>query len=618
MLTTDDSRGQSPPAQRALAVIRHTPDVHVAGALRVSPWLSVLSPHTLTLRPADPRPQALDLHGCGIVAGRFVTDTAALQAVLDDTPHWSPDALGSSARGVLTAYVWSPGEQALHILPDPWGGLVHRYREPGLEIISSDVGAVVKAMRAVGRRPRRSLEFATEVAAMGSGGLTPSSYEDVEVLDVLQRVRVDATGVTILDYGVAEDVFTPFSSYDEGLAAVRAEIEGNVAAVATAGRGDGPAVLAHLTGGIDTRMVLGATLAQGLTDQFAYLSLGPRTMPDRSIAERLAVEFSLTMTEFQGSDVLRVPGTLAEQATWPMEFSRGLLTAGPHSYRTASNTVVLSGGYGGYMKGNYSKVLESDDAALSRETSARITQRLWGPKAFSPDPERGLYTVDVVDRRVERFHQLRSSAVRRGLGPAEALDWLFISVRNRYFLAEATRTWNAYIHRFDPLYSIAGARLSLSLPRDTRATGTILLDLLRGWDERLPALPFDYPRVTAPYEVLRSPIKALGWGSPNTSPRYDPRPGPATPTTQLTVDPATPEVVARARELQAPLWQVRDLARVRADLREVLAAVGPAQLGHVFNMRQLDGMLRWELKHRGLIRQVHHLYAALLWYAVDS
>lgn len=560
----------------------------------------------------------LDVHGCGVVDGRFVTDTSGLQDLLDGSPRWTPDSLGSSIRGVLTAYIWSPEERAVHVLPDPWGGLVHLYREPGLEIISSDVSAVVRAMRLLGRRPRASLEFATEVAAMGSGGLTPSSYEDVEVLDVLRRVRVDADGASVHDYPLAQEVLTPFSSYEEGLAAVRAEIEGNVAAVAAASRDGGPAVLAHLTGGIDTRMVLGATLAQGLTQGFAYLSLGPRTMPDRSIAERLAVEFGLTMTEFQGSDVLRVPATLAEQATWPMEFSRGLLTAGPHTHRTASNSVVLSGGYGGYMKGNYSKVLEPGDATLSRESSARLTQRLWGPKAFSSDPARGLYTVDVVDRRVERFHELRAGAIGRGLGPAEALDWLFISVRNRYFLAEATRTWNAYVHRFDPLYSIAGPRLALSLPRDTRASGTILLDLLRGWDERLPALPFDYPRVTAAYESLRSPIGPRDWAAPRTSPRYDARPGPASPPPQLTVDPATPEVVARARELQAPLWQVRDLDRVRTDLREVLDRVDSAQLGQVFNLRQLDGMLRWELKHRGLIRQVHHLYAALLWYAQEQ
>ncbi|WP_298886925.1 hypothetical protein [uncultured Serinicoccus sp.] len=589
----------------------------VPGTTSLAPGVSVLP-----IGPPGPHhhgngPVALDLHGCGIVAGRFVTTTADLQDLLDAWPTWSPDALGSSLRGVLTAYVWSPQEETLHVLPDPWGGLVHRYRSADIEILSSDVGAVVSAMRLLGLQPRRSLEFATEVAAMGSGGLTPSSYEDIEVLGVLQRAHVRPDGVSIIDYSVASQVLTPFASYEEGLATVRAEIESNVAAVAASRVGGSRTVLAHLTGGIDTRMVLGATLAQGLTDQFAYLSLGPRSMPDRAIAERLAVEFGLTMTEFQGSDVLQVPSTLAEQARWPMEFSRGLLTAGPHGHRTPSDTVVLSGGFGGYMKGNYSKILEPEDASLSRESSARLTERLWGPKAFSADPQRGLYTVDVVDRRRGRFHALRSAAHDRGLGPAEALDWLFISVRNRYFLTEATRTWNAYVHRFDPLYTLSGARLALSLPRDTRATGTILLDLLRGWDERLPALPFDYPRVTPAYEALRSPIAPRAWSQPDASPRYDRRPGPATPAPALTVDPATPDVVARARELQAPLWQVRDLPHVREDLRQVLADVDSSQLGEVFNQRQLDGMLRWELKHRGLIRQVHHLYAALLWYAQD-
>lgn len=612
---TGKARGHTPGSLRAPAIIRHHPGLDIDGAVPLAPRISVVPAAPFSIRIGAQGPQAIALHGCGVVHGRFVTDVAELQEVLDGTLDGSPDTLGSGIRGVLTAYIWSPGDQSLDLLPDPWGGLVHRYRDSEVEVLSSDLGAVVQTLDRLGRRPHKSLDFATEVAAMGSGGLTPSSYEGVEVLDVMQWARIDSTGVHIHNYRVASDLAVPFDSYEEGLAAVRTEIEQNVAAVLASSH---KTVLAHLTGGIDTRMVLGATLAQGLTGELAYLSLGPRSMPDRAIAENLAVEFGLTMTEFQGSAVTSAPSTLAEQSRWPMEFSRGLLTAGPHAHRSGSDTVVLSGAYGGYLKGNYSKVLEAEDAELSRESSRRLTQRLWGSKAFSSDPALGLYTPEVIDRRLDRFHNLRVAATGRGLGAGEALDWLFISVRNRYFLTEATRTWNAFVHRFDPLYSLAGVRLARTIGTRERSTNCILLDLLRGWEPRLAALPFDYPRVTPAYESLRSPVELADWSRPGVRPRCDGRPGPAPPPGgRSDVSADTPEVIARATALQAPLWQIRDLDRVRADLRQIVSDGDSAQLGEVFNLKQLHGMLRWELKHRGLVRQVHHLHSALLWYAAE-
>lgn len=565
----------------------------------------------------------LGVHGCAVVDGVFVADVAAYQAVVDARPRWSLEALGQSARGVFCAYVFDPVTNAVWVLPDPWGGgLVHHARTPADHVISSDLGAVVACLSALGHPPRRSPAYATELAACGSGGLAPSSHEGVEVLDILEFAVVDAHGVHVRSYPVAEHLTEPFASYEEGLEAVRAEIEGNIAAIAASPL---PRI-AHLTGGADTRMVLGATLSQGATDAFRYLSIGQPGLPDKEIAERLAVEYDLLMTQERGSDVTLAPRTLREQARWPLDFSHGLVSKGPQRHQTASSTIIVSGGFGGYLKGNYSsqlaRVLPDAPEELAagrlpdRAQTQRFAEAIWGPRVYSRDPAVALYSADLVAARVDRLHELRLDAHQRGLDPAAGLDLLFMRVRNRYFVGETTRLWNEYIHRIDPLYCLSGARLALTGGPDLRRANALVLDLLRGWDPALPALPFDSPKVPPAYAELRVPIAARAFREPDRAARYDDAPPPPVPEgRRQDLRPATPEQVARARELRGPLWQVRDLDAVRSDLRTLVWDDGSSPLAAAFNRPVLWQLLTWPLNHRALIRQAFDLHAAVLWHA---
>lgn len=247
------------------------------------------------------------------------------------------------------------------------------------------------------------------------------------------------------------------------------------------------------------------------------------------------------MTAQTGSTIERMATSIGEQAHWPMDFSHGLVTAGPHAHHRGSNTIVLSGGYGGYMKGNYSSTLADFDLSPTVEATSAMAEKLWGTLAYSADPSVCLYTPQLRAERVERLHAMRMAAQGRGLAPDAALDWLFISVRNRYFVAETTRLWNAYFSRFDPLYALAGARLALSLPRAEHSSTVVALDLMRRWEPRLAGLPFDRPKVSA------------------------------------------------------------------SD------ALDPALKKRVFNPARLHALLNHDLKHRGVIRQVHNLHATLLW-----
>lgn len=503
----------------------------------------------------------------------------------------------------------------MEILPDPWGGLVYRHRGAGVDIISSDLGAVAGAARAAGVELRRSLEFVTELAAGGNGGLTPASYEGVETLEMFQFVRVRDEGVQVREYAAGSAVLEPFASYEEGLAATAAEVEDNLRAV-VAGPHGASDQLAHLTGGLDTRLVLAACLKLGITDQFRYLSMGPATQPDRAVAEQLAVEHDLTMTDWRGTHGTRSPATITEQAAWPMDHSHGMVTAGPHEHFVGSDTVVLAGGFGGVLKGNYSTFVGEDlDRAPTLEATAGMAERIWGALAYSPDPSRGLYTREVRARRVERLHDLRMAAEARGLSTESALDWIFIQLRNRYFALETTRVWGSLVHRFEPLYTLSGPRLALSLPTQVRQGSTIGLDLLHHWAPGLRELPFDKPRVTRGYQELRGPVPERAFARPEVRPRHDGRRAVEPPGGRVDRSAETPEMRARAKSMLAPLWQVRDLDPARAALRTVVADLDPTVRDGVFNRSRLHALLHKDLKHRVIIRQVHNLQSALQWLA---
>src|SRR5690606_21997429 len=103
-----------------------------------------------------------------------------------------------------------------------------------------------------------------------------------------------------------------------------------------------------------------------------------------------AVEHGLLMTDWRGAHATRAPTTIIEQAAWPMDHSHGMVTGGPHQHFRASETLVLSGGFGGFMKANYSTPLRGVDHGPTLGATAAMAEQLWGTLAYSPNPQVGL------------------------------------------------------------------------------------------------------------------------------------------------------------------------------------------------------------------------------------
>ena len=119
----------------------------------------------------------------------------------------------------------------------------------------------------------------------GSGGLVESSYEGISVLPQFTYVTMSPSGVSVLDYPVREQFFSPGVDYELSIAVAQEEIAQNVEALAAA---DHARKVAHLTGGIDSRLVLAAILSTGHSGEFVFFCSGGPEEPDQKVARQLA------------------------------------------------------------------------------------------------------------------------------------------------------------------------------------------------------------------------------------------------------------------------------------------------------------------------------------------
>lgn len=130
-------------------------------------------------------------------------------------------------------------------------------------------------------------------------------------------------------------------SYEDSLEAAQAEIMANIKALSES---DHRRKVAHLTGGVDSRLVLASILSCRKESEFAFYCSGGPTEPDKIVAERLAVEFGLTMTNHPGFEVKTAPATLDDQLLWPFQHTSGIISAAAHVGHEQTSTIIASGG----------------------------------------------------------------------------------------------------------------------------------------------------------------------------------------------------------------------------------------------------------------------------------
>lgn len=556
------------------------------------------------------RYSAVGTHGGGRVLNTFVNSRHDLDTLLGDEGVRAPN-IGNDIRGVLCLYILDHVDRKLFVLPDPLGGgLVFKHADSNGTAISSDLRRLISFLKSMNKGPRKSLSYIASVLATGSGGLRPASYEGVTTLDQFEFLEISSSGVARGEYRAKSSVLANGSlGSGNSIDAIRDEISSNISVAVNAGH---ETKTAHLTGGFDSRLVLAGIMAQGVEDQFRFFCSGSRELPDRAIAEQLSAELSLTMTEHPGGEATVGPERFEDLFLQPMQHSAGMLAGQIHGPMTAPSggSLVLSGGYGERLRSVYNARTKAGLGA-SHES---IAEMLWGKTAFPSDPSESLLAAETQSHLLREFGRILENGKRSGVREDAQLDYLFLTMRNRYYVGTVTRLWAPEVSRFDPLYTLSGPGLALNLDLETRGANIIGIDLMRMFCPKLVQYPFDTPRISEMYVNLKGQPPSASF-SPNLKPSYDGRVATALHSNPSASFPRpTSEDILRAKRLQAPLNHIAGLERVRSECRAMLSGIGRDGLSETFNYKILMRLMTAELNNRVHIRTVYNIYACLLWY----
>lgn len=561
----------------------------------------------------------LGVHGFGLLNGKAIANAEDAARALGRT-HNSPESIGESIRGSLTVYLWDSKTGNWVILADPFGsGIVFYWvdsQDSSKWAISSSLNDLRNVLTANKVRLEKSLSYLALLGAVGHGGVFPSSYEGVEVLPQFGYFVCNSEQFEIYYYSTFRDNFFDVRQgspqyYESQLEQLCVEVVENINRVSEY---PASAYICHLTGGMDSRTVLSALSATGYLDRYATFTTGAPTTPDMVIARAITRELGLKATQFSGVSTVITPPNVQEAAQWSMLETGGLLSGLANiGLRANPNSVVLSGGYGEFLRGVFGEFALNSSTDKKRLWLRKILLGLGDPTNARIAPG-GIFSDEVVERTERVIDDVLS--VHRELGlPDDALpELMYFQVKNRYFVGETTRSMSAFAYRFDPLYAKSIFRVSLSCEREKRFLNFVQLDFGRKFNSRLMALPYDTPRISPEYLSQNtdfSPVEFSFDGSPNFVNHY---PGPVHRVPGTVSGKITPQIRAEAEQVGMPARFVANCAENQRVISELLGQIDEEVLAKTFRLDALDSLVRKMPDSRPAFRMIQNLHDSLVWY----
>jgi len=250
-----------------------------------------------------------------------------------------------------------------------------------------------------------------------------------------------------------------------------------------------------LTGGKDSRLILGLLLADGLASDLEYETFGPDDLPDVMAARELAASFGLR-------HVTRP--RIAERWAWrqrvdeavrdngltdcpPREITfrlsawatSGMTNAAePHvGHLPLDDGVLLSGAFGESLRTDY----HHTTGLRSKAEAAGFPDRLKFGAA-------GVLTREAVTRYRAEAHDLLFEGAIDTDSPQDIIDTFYVRQRLRRWLGGALEINSD--NRVFPLYSITGLRLAFDIGAANRHAEWIHYRLLKSACEPLLHVPF--------------------------------------------------------------------------------------------------------------------------------
>ncbi|MCV9994105.1 hypothetical protein OIU93_07300 [Paeniglutamicibacter sp. ZC-3] len=554
--------------------------------------------------------------GCGVFDKSFVDSTQSLcdAWLTSSIDSGFENAFGHHFRGAGIAYVRDQRSNYFYILPDLLGeAILYKYEFDDVVIISGDLLEIERITRLINAPLTKSLDYSLELTIASNGGLNKSTYVEVTSFDIFEYLIVSSRNINVKKYKDSRDFFDSKEEYSSLLEKAADEIRANVAAAAN---NHDHRHVAHLTGGFDSRLVLAAAQASGVADKFVFYCEGDPVHEDTKIAESAAARVGATMTLDVGTPAAFAPQDFGGKMLGPLLVSSGMLAIGPHRGHRETSLTLLSGGYGETFRSFYGARIGpvESNQTLTAET---FGNKIWSPYLFSTDGS-GLFSANFIDDLSLKLESELDKGRKLGVKEDDLSDFLYLQLRNRYFVGIITSNWNRLVNRFDPLYSPSGVKLAFKLSLQERMDNIVGYDLMHILCPELLDVPFDSKKFGD------SVTRERGYSDPVdynfVRPKFDKRAKPvvdAIDTRVLPIPAVTQDDIAYAKKINARASQIAGRAHVRDVVNRILRRYTSAELATRFNSEELALLRMRPANTRIRIRTLYSLFGALAWLADD-
>lgn len=554
--------------------------------------------------------------GCGVFEKTFVDSNRSLfEAWLATDNHDDfINTFSQKFRGAGITFMRDLKSNCFYILPDLLGeAILYKYEHDGISIFSGDLLEIERIAQIIDMPLTKSLDYSLELTISSNGGLNKSSYVEVSSLDIFEYLIVNSRGSYVSKYRESDDFFNCNDDYHELLEKAQQEILNNVSAAA---RSKDQRHVAHLTGGFDSRLVLAAAKAAGVSDTFRYYCKGDPVHEDTKIAESAAARVGAIMTRSPGSPANYELEDFGGKMLGPLYLSAGMLSIGPHQGHRETPLTLLSGGYGETFRSFYGVRIGKLQPG-EKLSAEKFGKTIWSSYLFSKDGS-GLFSGSFVRSMEDKLDSELNKARLLGVQEDDLADFIYLQIRNRYFVGIITTNWNRYINRFDPLYSPSAVKLSFKLSLSERADNIIGYDLMNKFCPELLNVPFDSKKFGTTVSNER------GYSAPSdykfVRPKYDEVvniPAPMVDTNVLRIPRTTRDDVDYAKTINANAAHVAGRAHVRDSVNIVLRKYSARELENRFNTEELELLRKRPANTRIRIRTLYSLFSSLSWLSDD-
>lgn len=533
-------------------------------------------------------------HGAGWIDSKLIYQPSHLTSF--NPSFFLNQQFYSSYRGSLCLFFYDEIES--YIYQDPLGGAsIFYYFKNGVFACSSDMSALINVLSRNGIYPTKSLDFITELLCTGTGGIFQTSYEDIFILDTHTYIKIYNGIVSFRDSSTKSIIFD--SQYT--IEAARDEIQSNINSTLDC---EEVMKIAHITGGYDSRLVFAALESESAKEyshsNIYYACHGYNELLDKQIAKQICNLFDKTMVNNEG--ILRSTDRTNLKDTCGMSLDT------PPMCRTR-HEIIISGGFGETLRSTYSNsILKYKN--LEELSLPFIIEKAYGSAIAGSEDNR-----IVSDDFYNRFQGIVSNKINdltsSHLDIYSILDYLYLSIRNRYFVGQISTNYSNVNPRLDPLYSPIGSSYALRMDAESRSKNFLGLELMNMFNPELLSVPFEgreIPQeIKTKYDIDILDLDLLATPKLKEFPNYRLTPNILSPK-------GAPDHIKRANKLNAPLWQVVQMETTQKQLLDLLNQIGKKEVSRSFSWKYLHRICTNELNSRIHLRRLYAVYDALSWY----